>query len=398
MFPLSITSRWLIPVLSSVLIMGEMATDIFLPALPIITEEFSAPITKTQLTLATYILGFALMQLFYGPISDKFGRKLPLLVGSIIFLFSSLLASQVTSIESLIIIRFFQSLGGAAGITVCLAVVRDISDNQSSTKMLARIGTIIAIAPAIAPILGGFLVEWFNWRWTFYALSIWAVVTIFFIYFLIPETLDRSEKNEFNLRVIFNNFFILLSNKLYVGYMLTLMFVFSTFFSFIFGAPFVFINIFGLSESTFPILISIQVGGFILGTSSVNYLCRKFNKSIIFLSGIYIALFSAIFVAAFPIIGIESIVTIIAPMTFYAFSIGFIFPLGVSGALAPFPKIAGTASALLGFSQSLCGVCFGILVGFFFNESVTSMTSLMGIATILGSISYFIFLKKINIS
>ena len=374
--------------------MGEMATDMFLPALPKLTTEFSVSLTTTQLTLATYIFGFALMQLFYGPISDRFGRKIPLLVGSFIFLISSLLASNVSTMESLIVLRFVQSLGGAAGITICLAIVRDISDARTSTIMLAKIGTIIAIAPAIAPILGGFLVEWFSWRWTFYALSIWATITLFLIYFLIPETLKSSEKSDFKITVIFTNFLTLLSNRSYVGYMLTLMFVFSTFFSFIFGAPFVFINVFGLTESVFPLLISIQVVGFIIGTSSVNYLCKKFGKKRVFLSGVYIALISSIFVAGFPIFGIETILTIIAPMTFYAFSIGFLFPLGVSGALAPFPEIAGTASALLGFSQSMCGVCFGILVGVFFNESVLSMTTLMGIATILGSISYFIFHKK----
>lgn len=384
----------LIIVLSAVLVVGEMATDMFIAALPQLAREFSASVSTVQLTLGTYMVGFALSQLAYGPISDRFGRRVPLMLGTALFLGASLLSAQATSINMLIALRFLQSLGGAAGVTICMAIIRDMHDRDRSAIMLARLGSIIAIAPAIAPLFGGWLIETFSWRATFYALAVWAAIAIWLVWFFIPESNLNRDPRATQLLGMFRNFGTLLRNRTYVGFMLTLVCCFGTFFAFIFGAPFVFIEVFGMRESTFPLIITVQVAGFVAGTTLSERLAPRFGLDTVFRWAIVTAWLSGMTTAAFPLFGIETIVTIVAPMIVFAFAVGFIFPLGTASALGPFPMIAGTAAALLGFVQTLGGAGFGVVSGAFYDGRAIGMTSVMGVAVTLAVTVYFVLLWR----
>jgi len=384
----------LIIVLSAVLVVGEMATDMFIAALPQLSREFSASVSTVQLTLGTYMVGFALSQLAYGPISDRFGRRVPLMLGTALFLGASLLSAQATSINMLIALRFLQSLGGAAGVTICMAIIRDMHDRDRSAIMLARLGSIIAIAPAIAPLFGGWLIETFSWRATFYALAVWAAIAIWLVWFFIPESNLNRDPRATQVMGMFRNFGTLLSNRTYVGFMLTLVCCFGTFFAFIFGAPFVFIEVFGMRESTFPLIITVQVVGFVAGTTLSERLAPRYGLDTVFRWAIVTAWVSGMVTAAFPLFGIETIVTIVAPMIVFAFAVGFIFPLGTASALGPFPMIAGTAAALLGFIQTLGGAGFGVVSGAFYDGRAIGMTSVMGVAVTLAVLVYFTLLWR----
>ncbi|MEK9946746.1 MAG: multidrug effflux MFS transporter [Alphaproteobacteria bacterium] len=384
----------LIIVLSAVLVVGEMATDMFIAALPQLSREFSASVSTVQLTLGTYMVGFALSQLAYGPISDRFGRRVPLMLGTALFLGASLLSAQATSINMLIALRFLQSLGGAAGVTICMAIIRDMHDRDRSAIMLARLGSIIAIAPAIAPLFGGWLIETFSWRATFYALAVWAAIAIWLVWFFIPESNLNRDPRATQVMGMFRNFGTLLRNRTYVGFMLTLVCCFGTFFAFIFGAPFVFIEVFGMRESTFPLIITVQVVGFVAGTTLSERLAPRYGLDTVFRWAIVTAWVSGMVTAAFPLFGIETIVTIVAPMIVFAFAVGFIFPLGTASALGPFPMIAGTAAALLGFIQTLGGAGFGVVSGAFYDGRAIGMTSVMGVAVTLAVLVYFTLLWR----
>ncbi|HJN04834.1 MAG TPA: MFS transporter, partial [Alphaproteobacteria bacterium] len=157
MTPLRANTLSLLAVLAAVLVAGEMATDMFLSSLPTLTDWFNTTTSRVQLTLSVYLVGFALAQLAYGPLSDRYGRKRPLIAGTALFVAASVACAFATSIEMLIVFRFFQALGGAAGYVICLAIIRDMHDRDAAATMLARMGTIIGIAPAIAPVIGGYL-------------------------------------------------------------------------------------------------------------------------------------------------------------------------------------------------------------------------------------------------
>ena len=276
--PLRANSFALISMLAATLVVGEMATDIFLSSLPTLAFYFDSSTSRVQLTLSVYLFGFALAQLIYGPISDRYGRRIPLLAGTTLFVFATIGAALANSIETLIVFRFIQSLGGAAGYVISLAIIRDMHDRDRSAAMLARMGTVIGISPAIAPIIGGYLLVWFGWQANFYFLAGWAVLIMILFGFLIAESNRHPDPHALRPLHIMRNFGHLARNRTYVGYTMTMVFAFSTFFAFISGAPFVFIEVLGVEAQNFAWVITVQVVGFITGTNLYNRMRRRFGN------------------------------------------------------------------------------------------------------------------------
>ncbi len=389
--PLRANSLSLIAMLAAILVVGEMATDMFLSSLPTLAFIFDTSTSRVQLTLSVYLFGFALAQLFYGPVSDRFGRRIPLLAGTALFVVATIGAALSTSIEMLIAFRFIQSLGGAAGYVIALAIIRDMHERDMAASMLARMGTVIGIAPAIAPVIGGYLLVWLGWQANFWFLAVWAVLVMVLFTLFIEESNRHPDPHALRPRMIARNFSHLMRNRAYLGYTLTMVFAFATFFAFISGAPFVFIEVLGVAPQNFAWLITVQVVGFVAGTMLVGRLTRRIGMEKLFEIAVLMAAFGGITTGLLPWLGVASITGIIAPMVVFAFAMGIIFPLGTAGAIGPFPHMAGAAVALLGFLQSAAGAAFGVLVGLLHDGSVIPMTSVMGLTTSL-SLAVFLML------
>lgn len=389
--PLRANTLSLIAMLAAILVVGEMATDMFLSSLPTLAFFFDASTSRVQLTLSVYLFGFALAQLVYGPLSDRFGRRIPLLAGTALFVVATIGAALSTSIEMLIALRFVQSLGGAAGYVIALAIVRDMHDRDMAASMLARMGTVIGLAPAIAPVIGGYLLVWLGWQANFVFLAAWAVLVMVLFTLLIEESNRHPDPHALRPLNIARNFGQLVLNRVYLGYALTMVFAFATFFAFISGAPFVFIEVLGVAPQNFAWLITVLVVGFVAGTTLADRLTRRMGVERLFEIAVLVAAFGGITTGLLPWLGIASIAGIIVPMVVFAFAMGFIFPLGTAGAIGPFPHMAGAAAALLGFLQSAAGAAFGVLVGLLHDGSVIPMTSVMGLTTSL-SLAVFLML------
>ena len=389
--PLRANTLSLIAVLAATLVVGEMATDMFLSSLPTLVFVFDATTSRVQLTLSVYLFGFAIAQLVYGPVSDRFGRRIPLLAGTGLFVVATMGAALSTSIEMLIVFRFVQSLGGAAGYVIALAIVRDMHDRDIAASMLARLGTVIGISPAIAPVIGGYLLVWFGWQANFVFLAAWAVFVMVLFALLIQESNRHPDPHALRPVKIVRNYGLLLRNRTYLGYSLTLVFAFSTFFAFLSGAPFVFIEVLGVAPQNFAWLITIQVVGFVAGTTLADRLTKRIGIDRLLEMAVLLAAFGGITTGLLPWLGIASVFGIIAPMVVFAFAIGIIFPLGTAGAIGPFPHMAGSAAALLGFLESAAGAAFGALVGVLHDGSVIPMTSVMGLTASL-SLAVFLLL------
>lgn len=389
--PLRANTLSLIAMLAAILVVGEMATDMFLSSLPTLAFFFDTSTSRVQLTLSVYLFGFALAQLVYGPVSDRFGRRIPLLAGTGLFVVATIGAALSTSIEMLIAFRFIQSLGGAAGYVIALAIIRDMHDRDMAASMLARMGTVIGLAPAIAPVIGGYLLIWLGWRANFVFLAAWAVLVMVLFALFIEESNRRPDPHALRPLKIVRNFSQLMRDRTYLGYTLTMVFAFATFFAFISGAPFVFIEVLGVAPQNFAWLITVQVVGFVAGTMLVDRLTRRIGMERLFEIAVLMAALGGITTGLLPWLGIASITGIIAPMVVFAFAMGIIFPLGTAGAIGPFPHMAGAAAALLGFLQSAAGAAFGVLVGLLHDGSVIPMTSVMGLTTSL-SLAVFLML------
>ena len=393
MTPLRANTLSLILVLAATLAVGEAATDMFLSSLPSLTEAFGTGTSRAQLTLSVYLMGFAVAQLVYGPVSDRYGRKKPLIAGTALFVVASVAAGFATSIEMLIAFRFIQSLGGAAGFVIVLAIVRDMHDRDTAASMLARMGTVIGFAPGVAPILGGYLLIWFGWRANFFFLAAWGALVIVAVALWIEESNKRPDPTALRPLQILRNFRTLVRNKTYLGYTLTMVFAFATFFAFISGAPFVFIEVLGIAPQNFaPFTITILVLGFVTGTLLADRFGKRFGIERVFGAAITLSAASGIVTAALPWLGIQSVAGIIAPLAFFSFAMGFIFPMGTAGAIGPFPHMAGAASSLLGFLESAVGASLGALVGVLHNGTVFPMTLVIGASTTASLVAYLALL------
>ena len=395
MTPLRANTLSLILVLAATLAVGEAGTDMFLSSLPSLTEVFDTGASRAQLTLSVYLVGFAIGQLVYGPVSDRYGRKRPLLFGTALFVVASIAAGFATSIEMLIVFRFIQSLGGAAGFVIALAIIRDMHDRDTAASMLARMGTVIGFAPGIAPILGGYLLVWFGWRANFFILAAWGLLVIAMVSVWIAESNTQPDPTAMRPLQILRNFRTLLRNRTYLGYTLTMVFAFATFFAFISGAPFVFIEVLGIAPEDFaPVTITIIVIGFVAGTLLANSFGRRFGIERVFAWAIMLSAASGVVTAVLPWVGVQSVVGIIGPLAFFAFAMGFIFPLGTAGAIGPFPYMAGAAASLLGFLESAVGASLGALVGILHNGTVFPMTLVIGASTSVSLVAYLVFLWR----
>ncbi len=217
-----------------------LSIDMYLPALPVISAQFGVPAGSTQMTLSTYILGFALGQLIYGPMADSFGRKPVVLGGTLVFAAAAVACALANTIDQLIVMRFFHGLAAAAASVVINALMRDIYPKEEFSRMMSFVMLVTTIAPLMAPIVGGWVLVWLSWHYIFWILALAAILASAMIFFLIKETLPPERRQPFHIRTTIGNFAALFRHKRVLSYMLASGFSFAGMFSFLSAGPFVY--------------------------------------------------------------------------------------------------------------------------------------------------------------
>ncbi|MES9878480.1 MAG: multidrug effflux MFS transporter [Candidatus Sedimenticola sp. PURPLELP] len=381
--------------IAALVALGPLSTDMYLPAFPELVRVFSSDIDGIQGTLSAFLIGFALAQLVYGPLSDRYGRKPVLLVGLILFLLSSLAITYAESIESLTLLRVLQALGGSAGPVLGRAMVRDIHGPRDSARLLSYIGTAMALAPAVAPIIGGYMTVGLGWESIFLFLAAYALLGIVALIYQIPETIPEERHRHLSFSTLRDNYSQLLRHPSWRWYTLACSFVFGGLFSFLSGSAFVIIDFLGYTEEQYGLFFALIVAGFMIGTLVAGKLARRTGIDRLIGAGALVAATGGCIMALLAILKINHVAAIIIPHMIYMVGVGIVMPQAMAGALAPFPRIAGTSSALLGFIQMTFAAAVGILVGHFHDGSPRSMAlsiAAMGLLTLIS----FIFLKRAN--
>lgn len=368
--------------------LGPITTDLYLPALPAIQEFFNTDVTTVQLTLSVYLVVFAICQLFYGPLSDRFGRKPIILIGTLIYLFGSLVCVLAPTIEILITGRVLQAFGGCAGVILARSMVRDIYGQKRSAQILSYMATAMAVAPALGPIIGGYLTITYGWQASFGVLAAFGSVCILGIIFILQETNHHKDPHAIHPRQTLKNFVFLLKNRNFSSYLLIISFSYSGLFSFISGSSFVFIKVLGLSPDEFGYcfatavvgyMIGSQIGGRIVGTIGIISMVR-YGAAFCAISGTIMLLLA--------LLSFNSVAAILTPMVFYMMGMGMAFPTSLAGLIGPFPKMVGAASSLGGFVQNSFAALVGLMIAHSFNSSQLPMTlgvCVMGILALLCS-------------
>jgi DHA1 family bicyclomycin/chloramphenicol resistance-like MFS transporter len=367
----------------------------YLPAFPMLMQSFAADINQVQHTLSIFLIGFALAQLIYGPLSDRFGRKPVLMGGLLLFLLSSLAIVFAESIASLSALRLLQAIGGSAGPVLGRAMVRDIHGPRDSARLLSYIGTAMAVAPAAAPIIGGYMTVWFGWQSIFLFLAIYGALGIVLLGTRIPETAPPGSHHVMSVGNLLRNYGILLKHPTWRWYTLTCSFVFAGLFSFLSGSSFVIIDFLGFKEEQFGLFFALVVAGFMIGTLIGGRLARRVGINRLLGYGSLIAATGGISMLILALAQVHHVAAIVLPQMIYMIGVGIVMPQSMAGALAPFPHMAGTASALLGFIQMSVAAGIGVLVGHYHDGSPRSMAlsiALMGIFTLVS----FLRLRRID--
>ncbi len=371
--------------ITAMLMMQPLSTDLYLASLPSLTEIFQVPVSTVQLTLSLFVIGFGLAQLIVGPLSDRYGRRPVLLSGLALYLFASILCGLANTIELLITARFIQAIGCCSAVTIARAIVRDAYPPESSAKVIARASTWISLAPIFGPILGSYLQVSFGWRAAFIALGFFSSAVFAASVMRLPETNHHKNPRATDFTGLRANYRHVLGSRVFWFYALPGAFSYGTIFLFISGSSFAFINILNVPTQWFGYCFGLGVSGYMTGT----LICRRMLKTLSNLQALRIGtacafVSGALFFMA-VLLGLSHWSTLILVMFLAMASHGINFPVTQSSAVSPFPQQAGTAAGLMGALFMAFAFLIGSLVGTSHNGTLYPMAI---IALILGTLNF----------
>jgi len=367
----------LVVVLGALIALGPLTIDMYLPALPAITADLLTTEASVQLTLTGTLLGLAVGQLVIGPLSDAFGRKRPLLIGAGVHVVASVLCALAPNIAVLGSLRVLQGAGAAAGMVVAMAVVRDLYIGRAAAMLLSRLILVMGAAPIIAPTLGGALLGFTSWRGVFVALAVYGLVLIPIAARLLPETLPPQRRRPARVGSTFRTYGGLLTDRVFVGLVLTAGLVMSAMFAYIGGSSFVFQEQFGFDEQSFGLLFGAGAI-FVIGASQLNaFLLRWFEPRQLLLAAVLAGATAALLLLVGALTGFGGLSGILVPLWTLLFTIGISLPNAPALALTRHGEAAGTAASVLGAAQFGIGGAVSPLVGVAGNDAV-AMGAVMG--------------------
>lgn len=380
-------------VLFAVASIGTLALNIFIPSMPNLVKSLNTTQSMAQLTLTFYLLSLAFAQLVVGPLSDKYGRRPILLLGILVYIIASFSSAFATNVETLIIARIFQAIGGCSGVVITRAIIRDVYSKTQGVVILSYVTAVVTLAPMLAPIIGAFLDQWYGWRASFYFVGAFGIIIAAIALKNLHETNFNLVK-KLNIKNIPKQYYSLLREPQYMGYALSVAFNNSVFFAFIAGAPFIVADILHLAPSVYAIYFLFVSGGYMIGNFIAGKFANKISTDSMIKLGIYIMLIGIIVANYCFYIGYSHPIILFGPMGLIAISAGLISPNAIAGLLDVRPDIAGTAAGFSGFLQMTSGALGTFLVGFFHQESGSSMVGFMTIFAVLMTISFYALVGK----
>ncbi|MSP45816.1 MAG: Bcr/CflA family efflux MFS transporter [Xanthobacteraceae bacterium] len=342
---------------------GPLSMDMYLASLPSIGRLLDAPTSQVQLTISAYLIGFAISQIFHGPLSDRHGRR-PLLLATLgIYLLATLACALAPSIETLIAARCFQAVGGSGASVLARAIVRDMYEGSRIGRELARMAAIMALAPLVAPLIGGVLETAFGWRSNFVVLFCFGAAAWVMVWFLLPETLRQRAPEPVSIGSTLRSYRRFLADKGFVIHLGIATCCLSGLFAWISSAAFVIQDIYGLSALAFGLAFAVGSSGYMVGTMiAARFVMRwgsgktmGFGAACMALGGL-----TMIVQLAFTPHGA---VGVIAAVGLYLIGMGMTLAQAQAGALLPFPDRAGAASSLLGFTTQTVSAIVGAILG-----------------------------------
>jgi DHA1 family bicyclomycin/chloramphenicol resistance-like MFS transporter len=361
---------------------APLAIDFYLPGFPAMALAFGTDEKHIQLTLAVYFLGLSIGQLAYGPVADRFGRRIPLLVGVTLFTLASLACAFAPNLDWLIGARFVQALGGCAGMVISRAVVSDKCDAVASAKVFSQLMLVMGLAPILAPMLGGLMVNLYGWQSIFIMLTLFSALSALAVALGLPESLPANQPRQ-PLSGALRQYGRLLSDKVFLGHALTGGIAIAGMFAYIAGSPFVFIKLYGVPAEHFGWLFGSNAAGFILVAQINARMLSRHGPAFLLARTVWIYL-----AAGLTLLGVSALHTtelwpLLVPLFICIASLGCIIPNASACAMNGQGARAGSASAMLGCLQFSVAAGAASLVGVLHDGSAMPMAMVISLCGIL---------------
>jgi MFS transporter, DHA1 family, multidrug resistance protein len=366
----------LVVLLGALSAFGPLSMDMYLPGLPSMARDLSAPAWAAQLTITTSMLGLAGGQLVAGPISDALGRRRPLLAGLAAYMATSLLCAMAPNIWMLLGFRLVQGAAGAAGIVIARAIVRDLHTGVAAARFFALLMLVNGLAPILAPLVGGELLHVTDWRGIFVVLAAIGAALLLAAWAMLAETLAPEARHGGGLTATLRVFGRLVSDRPFMGYALAMGLCFGTMAAYIGGSPFVLQDIYGASPQVFSLLFALNAGGIIAASQVSRALVERVGSRALLTAGASMSVLGALGVLASVTLDI-GLATLLPSFFVVVASIGLVFPNATALALADHPRTAGSASGLLGLSQFATGAVAAPLAGVGGSDTALPMAIVM---------------------
>ncbi len=385
---------YLILILGLLSAIGPLSIDMYLPAFPSIAKGLNTTVASVMLSLSSFFIGISVGQLLYGPLLERYGRKTPLYFGLALYAVSSLACATAMSVETLIVFRFFQALGGCVGMVASRAMVRDLFDVKDNAKVFSTLMLVIAVSPIIAPSVGGLITTYIGWRYIFVMLIIVIAAIIAGIYFLLPDSKGPDPSYSLKPIAILSSFSSIIKHPQFALYTFSGSVASAGLYAFISGSPYVFLEIFKVTEQHYGWVFAFVASG-LIGSSQLNSIfLKKYKSEQIIKVALYFQSFVAIVLASTALFGFSELYSTVLLIFLYLCCQGFIFPNASALSMAPFGHNAGNASALMGFIQMSLGALMSAMVSVLHNESTMPMTGVMAFCSVLASLIFAISKKQ----
>jgi len=354
---------WLPLLLGFLQAVGPISIDMYLPAFPAIEHDFHAATGSAQLTLATWVLGLSLGQMVHGALSDRFGRRLPLVAGTALYTLGAMGCALSGSIAQLAFWRFVAALGGSASMIAPRAIVRDVAHGVDATKLMSRLILILGAAPILAPSLGGFVLIYANWRWIFWITAGYGALGTILAAAFLPDTLVISRRVPLDMGALLIRWKGILTERVFLTHALMLSFSSFALFAYLGGTPVVFIQHFGLTPGQFAIVFGSVAAAYVLCSQLNIFVIHRLGIGGVLRLASTLYLLVTVVLVGFAFADWGGAVALGVVLAMAQGLIGFLAPAATVGALTKHAAHAGSASALLGTMQFLIGCSAGFVIG-----------------------------------
>jgi len=368
-------------ILSALMAFTSLSTDIYLPAMPLMAKDLHG---NAELTITGFLIGFCIAQLIWGPISDHFGRRLPLFAGMALFIIGSAGCALADNIPQIVFWRVFQALGACTGPMLARAMIRDLFSRTRAAQMLSTLMIIMAIAPIAGPLLGGQMIKFTTWHTIFWLLALIGAL-MFISLFWLPETLTEEKRVKASLPGAFRNYYALLTNVRFMRFTLCLTFYYVAAYAFITGSPFVYITYFRVDPQHYGWLFAVNIVGLMAVSLANRRLVHLYPLEVLLKRAVLVAALAAL-VLAFAVKMQTGGVVIIVITVFIFFSMnGVIAATSAAAALDEVPNVAGSASALMGSLQYGSGIISSLLLALLSDGTPWTMSWIIALFTVISA-------------